>query len=173
MQRVRQGEVHLLYEGTWVTMLSTLVAHYPWFFVHNLLNDALPLPSSSYHLILRSAVIGFSASVVSDCVSNVLKVIKTIKQSSTSSSPVSALSSSSSSSAEQLAYKYHSKTPAAPTSSMTYINVIHQVLEEGGLRALFGRGLKTRLLSNALQSVLFTVVWKLLANQPPKPTLIS
>ena len=34
------------------------------------------------------------------------------------------------------------------------------ILAADGWRGLFGRGLKTRILGNALQSIIFTVIWR-------------
>lgn len=145
MRKVLKGDVLLLYEGTAATMLSTVVSHYPWFLVHNLLDSLLPTSTSYSHVILRSAFIGFFASFVSDSVSNVLRVIKTIKQSSSTESFQGELS----------------ETKYSKGRRMSYLGVVKQVIAEGGYGALFVRGLSTRLLSNAVQSVLFTIVWKL------------
>ena len=48
------------------------------------------------------------------------------------------------------------------TSAVTisYREAAQQVIEADGWRGLFGRGLGTRLATNALQAALFTVVWK-------------
>ena len=50
------------------------------FATYNLLKDNLPLPHSTLQMLLRQAVIGFCASVVSDTVSNSLRVVKTYRQ---------------------------------------------------------------------------------------------
>ena len=47
----------------------------------------------------------------------------------------------------------------SPTT-LTYREAARQVIEQDGVRGLFGRGLKTRLATNALQAAIFTVVWK-------------
>lgn len=149
--RVRRGDLLVLYEGTWATMLSTIASHYPWFAVHNWL-DAVLWSSSSYSsIVLRSALIGLLASIVSDAVSNVLKVIKTVKQSSSSETLVTDAETG----------MTNDKARRKRRSSITYEDAVRQVLSEGGWAALFGRGLLARLLSNGVQSVLFTVIWKL------------
>lgn len=158
MRKVLMGDVLLLYEGTAATMLSTVVSHYPWFLVHNLLDSFLPTSISYSHIILRSAAIGFVASLVSDSVSNVLRVIKTVKQSASTESFHSELN----------------ETKYSKGRRLSYLGVVKQVIAEGGYEALFTRGLSTRLLSNAVQSVLFTIVWKLvehsaIGKSPPLP----
>ena len=47
----------------------------------------------------------------------------------------------------------------APTT-ITYREAAKQVIDQDGLKGLFARGLGTRLLTNAVQASLFTVVWK-------------
>ena len=53
------------------------------------------------------------------------------------------------------------KTVTQTRSNMNYFASIRLVHREGGLSDVMGRGLKTRLLTNAIQSSFFTVVWKL------------
>ena len=128
--KVLKGDYMLLYQGTLATLLATIAAHYPWFFVHNFLEASWVISGSKPHLLrLRSAVIGFLASVVSDTVSNFIRVIKTVKQ-------------------------------ANRGVHMTYVNTINMIVEESGYLGLFGRGLLTRIISNGIQSMIFTILWK-------------
>jgi hypothetical protein len=73
-------------------------------------------------------MIGFTASVISDSISNSLRVIKTTKQ--TYETPV------------------------------TYPVVVKEILETDGVLGLMGRGLKTRILTNGIQGLMFSVLWK-------------
>jgi len=41
-----------------------------------------------------------------------------------------------------------------------YREAVKDILSKEGARGLFGRGLKTRLLANGLQGVLFSVLWR-------------
>jgi len=50
-------------------------------------------------------------------------------------------------------------------SSITYPNAVRGVLERDGWLGLFGRGLKTRILANGMQGMLFSVLWKGLEKQ--------
>ena len=43
---------------------------------------------------------------------------------------------------------------------MSYRCVVERVLDKDGLAGLFGRGLKTRILANGLQGLMFSVLWK-------------
>lgn len=80
MKEAFSGNLLRLYCGSTATILSTLLSHYPWFYVHNLLEQRMKKWEGPMQSIARSALIGFLASIVSDCVSNVVRVIKTLKQ---------------------------------------------------------------------------------------------
>ena len=82
--------------------------------------------------LVRAALVGLSASCVSDCVSNGFRVIKTTKQTA------------------QL----------SESGDMSYPQVIAMIVEKDGWAGLLGRGLQTRLLTNAIQGAAFSVLWK-------------
>ena len=48
---------------------------------------------------------------------------------------------------------------------LSYIDAIRMVVAADGWKGLFGRGLRTRWLANSLQSILFTVIWRGLAEK--------
>lgn len=131
------GNFGVLYEGSAVTMLATVISHYPWFFVYNYLDETITKPHGTRDVVIRSAVIGFLSSAVSDTVSNFLRVIKTVKQTMAASGHAS-------------------------QERLSYLQVVSHIFEEGGWHALISRGLATRIVTNGIQSVLFTVLWKLL-----------
>ena len=54
------------------------------------------------------------------------------------------------------------------STKISYLEIIRLVLSEGGIKALFGRGLNARLIANGIQSMLFTIVWKIISNHPKK-----
>lgn len=72
---------------------------------------------------------------MSDCVSNSLRVIKTTKQTA-------------------------GLGDGKETAEISYQDAISLVLETDGVAGLFVRGLQTRLLTNAIQGGLFSVLWK-------------
>ena len=80
--------------------------------------------------LLRNAGIGIASSVVSDTVVNVMRVIKTTKQS------------------------------LGSKQTTSYGDTVKIILAADGWQGLFGRGLRTRIFANALQSIVFTVVWR-------------
>lgn len=90
------------------------------------------------HVHLRNAFIGFTASVISDTFANAIRVVKTTKQS------------------------------VASKHTISYGEVIAMILSADGWKGLFGRGLRTRILGNAIQSVFFTLIWRALADSGRK-----
>ena len=131
VRRIRAGKFMVLYQGSVATAISAIVGHYPWFFTYNFLAAKNWVADILPSKLLRNAAIGFVSSIVSDTFTNALKVIKTTKQ---------ALGSKHSSS---------------------YWEVIRMIVAADGWKGLFfGRGLRTRIMTNALQSILFTVIWR-------------
>jgi hypothetical protein len=46
--------------------------------------------------------------------------------------------------------------------SVTYPEAVREIMAKDGLAGLFGRGLKTRIVTNGLQGLLFSVLWRLI-----------
>lgn len=105
------------------------------FFTYNWLSSKEWLIYILPSKLLQNAFIGLVASVVSDVSVNAVRVVKTTKQS------------------------------LGSRQSVTYAEVIRIVIAADGWRGLFGRSLGTRLLTNALQSIVFTVIWRGLAER--------
>eukprot|EP00579_Thalassiosira_antarctica_P001725 CAMPEP_0201870210 /NCGR_PEP_ID=MMETSP0902-20130614/3399_1 /ASSEMBLY_ACC=CAM_ASM_000551 /TAXON_ID=420261 /ORGANISM="Thalassiosira antarctica, Strain CCMP982" /LENGTH=416 /DNA_ID=CAMNT_0048395793 /DNA_START=47 /DNA_END=1300 /DNA_ORIENTATION=- len=136
-QRVIEDGPAPLYQGALASAAATAAGHFPWFLTYNFLNDAIPVISKEDDLLLfivRAATLGLSASCVSDCVSNSLRVIKTTKQTAGLGDD--------------------------GIKEISYQEAITLILEKDGVAGLLGRGLQTRLLTNAIQGSLFSVLWK-------------
>lgn len=118
-----------MWYGAFATAAATFVGHYPWFGTYNFLDEKLPPSHNIGEKLLRQAFIGFSASVISDTISNSLRVVKTYRQ-------------------------VHERR-------VGYAEAARAVIATDGLRGLFGRGLKTRILANGLQGLMFSILWKL------------
>lgn len=129
-QKVRCFGPQVLFHGSAASAAATLVGHYPWYTTYNYLSYVIPdYKDDMVAKLARSAVIGFSASLISDTISNSFRVVKTARQST--------------------------------AQSVTYRNIIAQIVREDGLQGLMGRGLKTRLLTNGIQGLMFSVLWRL------------
>lgn len=131
-----------LYRGALASAAATAVGHFPWFLTYNFLNEKLPEISSSEDLLLslaRAAFLGLSASCVSDICSNSLRVVKTTKQTA------------------KLGVQEDSE---AESKELSYPEIVSLIIEQDGIQGLLGRGLQTRLLTNAIQGSVFSVLWK-------------
>lgn len=129
--KISKGGPQVLYHGALAASAATFVGHYPWFATYNTLDHYLPRPDADATLaskLLRSAFMGFCASLVSDTCSNSIRVVKTAKQ--------------------------------TVTTPMGYPEVVKMIIEKDGLGGLFGRGLRTKILANAVQGIMFSVLWR-------------
>lgn len=46
------------------------------------------------------------------------------------------------------------------TVKVSYVEAIQNIIKEDGYAGLFGRGLKTKIIANGLQGLMFSVLWK-------------
>jgi hypothetical protein len=78
MAKVRDEGPTVLYQGALANAVASFVASFPWWFTFNLASRALPAaPPGALALgLVRSAVAGILAAIVSDLVSNSLRVLK-------------------------------------------------------------------------------------------------
>jgi len=150
-----------LFSGALASSAATVVGHFPWFLTYNALGASLPTasdiassvasadpahPASALALalstldpalvtLLRAALIGLCASSASDVCSNSLRVLKTTRQTDSAS------------------------------ERRSYLDTARDIVAKDGLLGgLLGRGLQTRLLANALQGTLFSVLFKYFQN---------
>lgn len=68
------------YFGSAAAFTSGFAGHLPWYTTFNELDRTLPQGISTSQRLVRHAVLGFSASFVSDTITNALRVIKAIRQ---------------------------------------------------------------------------------------------
>jgi hypothetical protein len=130
-KKIKLGGPSVLYHGSFGAFSATYSGHFPWYFTFNYLNAKIPkYENNMFKKLSRNALIGFSASLVSDTISNSIRVIKISKQSY---------------------YK-----------PISYFAVTNKIIERDGVLGLMGRGLKTRILCNGLQGMMFSVLWILL-----------
>jgi len=130
MRKVRMGKIHVLYQGAVAQVISAVVAHYPWFYSYKTLSRNPFVQTHFKNDLVRNGAIGFVSSIVSDLLVNVVRVIKTTKQA------------------------------IGSKHTVTYGETVAMILAADGWRGLFGRGLKTRIVVNALNSIIFTIVWR-------------
>jgi len=154
-----------LYQGSLANAGAHLSGHYPWYLTYNFLDGKLPPVPRARVLVslIRSALIGLSASCAASAVSNSLRVVKTTQQTALlkAEDPPSGLGEETSD-GEGSETRAAAGENATDPKSISFGEALTLVIEADGIKGLFGRGLKTRLLLNSIQSVLFTVLWKLL-----------
>jgi hypothetical protein len=136
-----------LYYGALAQASATAAGHFPWFLTYNFVDTSIPPIASSDDLLLslaRSAFLGLCASCVSDVTSNSLRVIKTTKQT---------------------VRLRESQSGSGGNQDLSYPQIVQMIIEKDGVVGLFGRGLQTRLLTNAIQGAVFSVLWKYFQSQ--------
>ena len=155
----------ILYQGAVAQAAATAVGHFPWYLTYNFLNDHLPttvaMSTESKETILllslaRSAFLGLCSSCVSDVCSNSLRVIKTTKQ-------TARLGNNDSSDGTTTATATATATTTITDTNaqdLSYTEIVKNIIAQDGLQGLFGRGLQTRLLTNAIQGAVFSVLWR-------------
>lgn len=118
---------------------------------YNYLSEAITEPPRHPLIwwLLRLAFIGFCASIVSDSISNSLRVVKTYRQVNDT----------------KISYCKHQLYPVTSDRSLANpffpAEAARAVVVQDGIFGLLGRGLKTRILANGLQGILFSILWKL------------
>lgn len=53
-------------------------------------------------------------------------------------------------------------TRQTSSDHISYLDSIKRVVDKDGLAGLFGRGLKTRIITNGMQGIMFTIFWRLI-----------
>ena len=56
-------------------------------------------------------------------------------------------------------------------NTIPYLDTTKLIIKEDGISGLFGRGLKTRILTNGLQGIIFTITWKFIEEKFSKVIL--
>ena len=80
-KKIKENGFISLYDGAMANGLLNIIGHYPWFLVHNYLDEYLPMYDNSIiWSLMRNAFIGFASSCVSDIISNSIRVLKTSVQ---------------------------------------------------------------------------------------------
>eukprot|EP01039_Chlorochromonas_danica_P011001 gene11001-12249_t len=149
--RLPSEGISVLFNGALASSAATFAGHYPWFLVFNYLSSNLTTAEDIQHFLLpwvvvdrgiaqigRSAVIGLCATSTSDLCTNALRVLKTSRQ--TALDPLTG-------------------------KARGYLEITRDIVDKEGVVGLLGRGLKTKLLANGLQGMLFSVVFQALLNR--------
>lgn len=136
LAKFKTNGISAFYQGGIASALATTAGHYPWFVTNNYLEHYLP--KYNYNTDFAMAIVR-SAGIgfASTVVSDCLSnSIRVVKT-----------------------FKQTAK------EQLTYKQVISQIVEKDGVAGIFLRGLQTKLLTNAIQGICFSVAWKYLQHQ--------
>ena len=137
--KIRTHGVMVTFHGALAAASATAVGHFPWFFTFNALQEAIPKPIEGSHPAWK---LGRNA---------LIGLAASIPTSLTTNS--------------LHVIKTIRQTFERPLS---YSEVVRHVIKADGVIGLFGRGLKTRVMSKALDSMLFSVLWKYIMEEQEK-----
>lgn len=131
-EKIRVGGPRVLFHGAMAASLATLVGHYPWFLTYNLCNKYLPESRTADR---RTKLVRAAAvGFASSLVSDVC------------SNSIRVLKTVRQTSAKELGYRE------------AFVQLMAQ---EGSFYNVATRGLGTKIMTNGVQGVLFSVLWKL------------
>jgi hypothetical protein len=157
-ERIQREGMGTLYAGAVASSLATLVGHYPWFLTYNYLSEHLPTAAEVLLLSVTASAGGtgdgqgvFPAALLAGADPRVL----TLLRSAFIGLCASSLSDVCSNSLRVL--KTSRQTEGLGTSLS---DLARGIIATDGWQGLLGRGLQTRLLVNALQGMLFSVLFK-------------
>lgn len=128
--KVRTSGPQVLWHGSLAACSGTFVGHYPWFATYNTLQELIPKPKDD------EAFKKLSRNAVIGFTSSVV--------SDTCSNSIRVV-------------KTYKQTC---TEVVSYPQAVKNVVAKDGWIGMFGRGLKTRILANGMQGLMFSVLWK-------------
>jgi hypothetical protein len=130
-RRIKTDGIGSLWWGAFATAAATFVGHYPWFAVYNFLSETITEPSKQ-HFGWWLLRAAFIGFCASVASDTISNSLRVVKT-----------------------YRQ------VNDKRISYTEAAKQVIRQDGRLGLFGRGLKTRLIANGLQGILFSILWKL------------
>ncbi|KAL2881075.1 hypothetical protein SGCOL_003734 [Colletotrichum sp. CLE4] len=139
-QRVKTNGIGSLWWGAFATAAATFVGHYPWFATYNYLSANIPEPEKS-DIFVWLLRLAFIGFCASVISDSVSNSLRVVKT-----------------------YRQVNDT------QISYSQAAKIIIQREGFLGFLGRGLKTRILANGLQGVLFSILWKLFLDLWEKKT---
>ena len=132
--KMKSNGPRVLYNGSIATSSATMIGHYPWFMTYNYLNVYLPKYEKT-------------------------EVLNNMARNAFIGFNASIISDTLSNS-----FRIVKTTKQSHTNpTITYKKIVEEILQKDGAQGLFGRGLKIRLMTNGIQGIMFSVIWKYLS----------
>lgn len=140
--KIAKNGISALYEGAMGASAATWVGHYPWFVTHNFLEA----------YCVRNHILGAHLKQQNSTRKNLRRALLGL---------ISSLVSDVCSNAIRV-LKTYKQTSVEPIG---YVEAASRIIEKDGITGLLFRGLTSKLTANALNAMLFTVVWKAIAER--------
>ncbi len=137
--KIKVGGIRTLYHGSLGACSATIIGHFPWFYTYNTLSKSIPQIEKSDN--------------TEDNTKYTLKKMGRYAIIGFCSSFVSDTFSNS-------ARVIKTSKQTAKDSKASYSQIVKNIIKKDGLKELFGRGLKTKIMINGIQGIIFTIVWK-------------
>ncbi|KAI5474362.1 hypothetical protein MNV49_003494, partial [Pseudohyphozyma bogoriensis] len=130
-ERIKAYGIGTLWYGAFATALASFVGSYPWFATYNFLYANLPPPAPD-SLLQKLIRQAFIGFIASVISDTVSNSLRVLKT-----------------------------FRQVHASKVGYVESAKRIVRQDGWAGLFGRGLRTRILSNGLQGLMFSILWKL------------
>ena len=142
--KVSKSGLSALYEGALGASAATYVGHYPWFVTHNFLEA----------YCIRNCILDahLNKDIQNPMRKNLRRALLGLMSSLVSDVCSNAIR----------VLKTYKQTSVEPIG---YMEAAARIIEKDGLTGLFFRGLTSKLTANALNAMLFTVVWKAISER--------
>ena len=128
--KVKNNGFRIMYNGSIASLSASFVGHYPWFLTYNFLNQNIEKPSND---------------------ENGKKFLR---------NGLIGFSSSIVSDSCSNSLRVLKTSKQTYPNNIGYLDIGKDIIKNDGLQGLMGRGLKTRILTNGLQGMIFTIGWK-------------
>ncbi|GAJ10665.1 unnamed protein product, partial [marine sediment metagenome] len=133
--KIRTNGAGVLYHGALASGFSTMIGHFPWFFTYNYLNERFPRQKNATH----KEIICRSAAI------------------GFASSSISDISSN--------MFRVIKINRQTSLESQSYRELMREIVQKQGVLGLLTRGLSTKILSNGIQGMVFTILFDYLRRQ--------
>lgn len=131
INKYKTNGISAFYQGAIASAVATMVGHYPWFVTNNYLEHYLKRYNYKEEPLKAVARSAFIGLCATVCSDVISNSIRVIKTS-----------------------KQTSET------HKTYNQVLSEILAKDGVKGLFFRGLETKLLTNVISGIIFSIAWK-------------
>ena len=128
--KVKNNGFRVMYNGSMGAYSASLLGYFPWFYTHNYLSSIIPVTSQDTRIEKYSKYAVIGFS--SSFVSDITSNFARV-------------------------LKVFKQTNS---EKITYKHAVKEIIEKDGIIGFFTRGLKTKILSNGIQSIMFTIIWK-------------